>query len=199
MLNGSNDNIEGSNLISSVIGKHKKYLQFLIGFLRNPFRKWLNTDFHCPLYLFIRLSLPVSLLLPLAEAHTFLIFPNSRNSNSAISYCLWSPLHVLPSPSAAKHKFIFAFQSLTFDLFVFSSLHYLSLSHSPPPLPVLHDLWQLALLLSLFPTSHPSFIHPWYLHFSQNRFRLWFTAMVICVAPKSDNQSCWWMTCCNAN
>lgn len=96
-------------------------------FLRNHLWKILNTEFHCPLYFFIYLSLPVSLLLTLTSAHTFLVFPMSRNSNSAISFCLWPPVHIHPSPSSALHEFIFVFQSLTFDLFRFSYLHYPSL------------------------------------------------------------------------
>lgn len=87
----------------------------------------------------------------LASAHTFHIFPLSRNSNSAISFCLWPPHHVHLSPAATLHEFIFVPQSR----FLFFQL-ILSL-----PLLVL-ETYSLAISFPayLFLTRYPNFSFP---------------------------------------
>lgn len=135
----------------------------------------LNREFHCPLYLFIHLSWPVSLFPPLTTAHTFLVFSTSRNSNSAISFCLWLRLHIHRSPPLQlcinvcmyiNVCIIFVCQSLTFNLSGFSSLLYLSLPL--PSFPPVHVFFLLFINLFLladipsFPYFHlsPSYITP---------------------------------------
>lgn len=94
---------------------------------RNPLWKWINTVFHCPLSLFICLSLSHYFsFMPRLIPFSYFLFPETATLQ--FHFACGHLVHVHPSPAAALHEFIFVLQSLMFDfVFVFSSLHYLSL------------------------------------------------------------------------